>query len=72
MNCMARNSNPNPLIKFATNENTELRTEYIVSSMMGRLEIGTATNPVMTNVKANTMRLKPSKSNFYTPKTFSV
>lgn len=33
-------------LKFATNVNTELRTEYIVRGMMGRLEIGTTNNPI--------------------------
>ncbi|MEO1259805.1 MAG: G8 domain-containing protein [Bacteroidota bacterium] len=39
-------------LKFATSVNTELRVEYIVSTMMGRLEIGTASDPVATGVTA--------------------
>ena len=40
-------------LQFATNVNTELRTEYLFSSMMATLEIGTSTNKVSSNVKAN-------------------
>jgi len=40
-------------LKFATNVNTELRTEYLFSSMMATLEIGTSTNKVSSNVKAS-------------------
>ena len=37
---------------FSTNTNTELRVEYIVSTMMGQLEIGTTNNPIANNVTA--------------------
>lgn len=40
-------------LQFATNANTELRTEYLFSSMMGTLEIGTSTSPIDPNVKAS-------------------
>ena len=40
-------------LQFATNVNTELRTEYLFSSRMGTLEIGTSTNKVSANVKAS-------------------
>lgn len=40
-------------LQFATNINTELRTEYLFSSMMATLEIGTSTNKVSSNVKAS-------------------
>ncbi|MEM9546000.1 MAG: T9SS type A sorting domain-containing protein [Bacteroidota bacterium] len=40
-------------LQFATDTNTELRTEYLFSNMMGNLEIGTSTNKVSTNVKAS-------------------
>lgn len=33
-------------LQYATNTNTELRTEYLVSEMGGEFEIGTSTNPV--------------------------
>lgn len=36
-------------LKFATGVDTELRTEYLVSSMNGRLEIGTASTPIDAN-----------------------
>jgi len=35
-------------LQFATNVNTELRTEYLFSGMMGSLEIGTSANKVAT------------------------
>lgn len=41
------------ILKFATNKDTELRTEYLVSTMMGKLEIGTTNNPIPSNVKAS-------------------
>lgn len=40
-------------LKFATNVNTELRTEYLFSAMNGTLEIGKASDKVATGVKAN-------------------
>ena len=40
------------ILKFATDVNTELRVEYIVSTMTGRLEIGTATHPIADGVTA--------------------
>ncbi len=40
-------------LQFATNVNTELRTEYLFSNMMGILEIGTNSNKVSSNVKAS-------------------
>lgn len=40
-------------LQFATNINTELRTEYLFSAMMGALEIGTSTDKVATGVKAS-------------------
>lgn len=39
-------------LDFATNVNTELRCEYIVSTMTGELEIGTTTTPIDANVTA--------------------
>lgn len=39
-------------LKFANNVNTELRVEYLVSNMMGTLEIGTAANPINDGVIA--------------------
>ena len=40
-------------LEFATNVNTELRTEYLVSGMMGTLEIGTSMNKIAQGVKAS-------------------
>ena len=40
-------------LRFATNVNTELRTEYLFSAMTGTLEIGTNANKIATNVTAN-------------------
>lgn len=40
-------------LQFATNVNTELRTEYLFSSMMASLEIGKTTNRISPNVKAS-------------------
>ncbi len=40
-------------LQFATNVNTELRTEYLFSAMMGSLEIGTITNKISPNVTAS-------------------
>jgi hypothetical protein len=40
-------------LQFATNVNTELRTEFLVSEMGGSLEIGTSANPIDTNVTAS-------------------
>ena len=40
-------------LEFATNVNTELRTEYLFSGMMGTLEIGNNFNKIATNVEAN-------------------
>ena len=40
-------------LQFATNVNSELRTEYLFSSMMATLEIGTSTNKISSNVKAS-------------------
>lgn len=40
-------------LQFVTDVDTELRTEYLFSSMMGTLEIGTSTNKVSSNVKAS-------------------
>ncbi len=40
-------------LQFATNVNTELRTEYLFSSMMGELEIGKSSNKIATDVTAN-------------------
>lgn len=40
-------------LQFATNVNTELRTEYLVSAKTGTLEIGTSANKVPSNVKAS-------------------
>lgn len=40
-------------LQFATNVNTELRTEYLFSGMMGTLEIGTSNNKVATGVNAS-------------------
>ncbi len=40
-------------LQFATNVNTELRTEYLFSSMMGSLEIGTSSNKVSAAVTAS-------------------
>ena len=39
-------------LNFATDRNTELRVETLVSTMMGRVEIGTAANPIQPNVTA--------------------
>ena len=39
-------------LKFATTVNTELRVEYIISTMRSQVEIGTADNPIAPNVKA--------------------
>ena len=40
-------------LTFATNVNTELRTEYLYSGMMGTLEIGTASDKVGSGVTAS-------------------
>lgn len=40
-------------LQFATNVNTELRTEYLFNGMMGTLEIGTASNKIAEGVKAS-------------------
>lgn len=40
-------------LQYATNVNTELRTEFLVSEMGGVLEIGTDTNTIDTNVTAS-------------------
>ncbi|WP_299134480.1 T9SS type A sorting domain-containing protein [uncultured Tenacibaculum sp.] len=40
-------------LEFATNTNTELRTEYLFSNMNGTLEIGTSKNNIDINVTAN-------------------
>ncbi|UII79888.1 G8 domain-containing protein [Flagellimonas sp. CMM7] len=40
-------------LQYATNVNTELRTEYLVSEMGGIFEIGTASNKISPNVKAS-------------------
>ncbi|WP_299125296.1 G8 domain-containing protein [uncultured Tenacibaculum sp.] len=40
-------------LQYATNVNTELRTEYLVSEMGAFFEIGTSTTPIASNVKAN-------------------
>lgn len=40
-------------LKFAPNVNTELRTEYLVSEMMGTLEIGTSANRIATGSTAS-------------------
>ena len=40
-------------LQFATNVNTELRTEYLVSGKTGTLEIGSTANKVPSNVKAS-------------------
>lgn len=40
-------------LEFATNINTELKTEYLFSSMQASLEIGTTTNRISPNVKAS-------------------
>ena len=40
-------------LQFATNVNTELRTEYLFSGMTGTLEIGTSANKISSNVNAN-------------------
>ena len=39
-------------LNFATDRDTELRVETLVSTMMGRVEIGTAANPVQSGVSA--------------------
>ncbi|MEM8891211.1 MAG: G8 domain-containing protein [Bacteroidota bacterium] len=39
-------------LSFASDANTELRTEYLVSNPSGRLEIGTAANPVLSTAIA--------------------
>ncbi|MEM8895815.1 MAG: G8 domain-containing protein, partial [Bacteroidota bacterium] len=39
-------------LQFATNVNTELRTEYLVSEMGGAFEIGTLDNPITADVSA--------------------
>ncbi|WP_299551733.1 G8 domain-containing protein [Seonamhaeicola sp.] len=39
-------------LQYATNVNTELRTEYLVSEMGGSFEIGNSTNKVAANVTA--------------------
>lgn len=39
-------------LKFAPNVNTELRVEYLVSTMMGALEIGTTSTPIANGVTA--------------------
>ncbi|MEM7039701.1 MAG: G8 domain-containing protein, partial [Bacteroidota bacterium] len=39
-------------LSFATNANTELRTEYLVSAMQGSLTIGSAATPIGANVTA--------------------
>ncbi|MEL6866519.1 MAG: G8 domain-containing protein, partial [Bacteroidota bacterium] len=39
-------------LQFATDVNTELRVEYIVSNPAGRLEIGNSTHPIAPNVTA--------------------
>ncbi len=40
-------------LTFATDVDTELRTEYLFSGMMGSLEIGTSTNKISSNKKAS-------------------
>ncbi len=40
-------------LQFATNVNTELRTEYLFSGMSGILEIGTSNNKIATGVTAS-------------------
>jgi hypothetical protein len=40
-------------LEFATNVNTELRTEYLFNGMTGTLEIGTSSNKIATGVKAS-------------------
>ncbi len=40
-------------LQFAENVNTELRTEYLFSSMMGTLQIGTITNKIANDVTAS-------------------
>ena len=40
-------------LKFSTNTNTELRTEYLFSAMSGTLEIGKASDKVSTGVTAS-------------------
>ncbi|MEL7497620.1 MAG: Ig-like domain-containing protein [Planctomycetota bacterium] len=39
-------------LKFATNVDTQLKVDTLVSTHCGRLEIGTATNPIQSNVTA--------------------
>lgn len=39
-------------LSFANDVDTELRTEFMVSSMSGRLEIGTESTPIASNVSA--------------------
>ncbi|MEM9219821.1 MAG: G8 domain-containing protein, partial [Cyanobacteria bacterium P01_F01_bin.150] len=39
-------------LRFATDRNTELRVDTLVSSHMGKLEMGTAANPIASTVKA--------------------
>ena len=39
-------------LQFATNTNTELRTEFLVSEMNGSFEIGNENNPINSNVTA--------------------
>ena len=41
------------MLEFATEVNTALRTEYLFSSMMGRLEMGTSIDAVKSGVTAN-------------------
>ncbi len=40
-------------LQFATNVDTELRTEYLFSAMLGELQIGTSSNKIAPNVKAS-------------------
>lgn len=40
-------------LQFATNVNTELRTEFLVSQPGGTFEIGTSITPIASNVKAS-------------------
>ena len=59
-------------LQFATTVNTELKTEYLFSAMMGNLEIGTSSNKIAPNVKASLVFAeRGGTSNTFDPERFA-